>query len=256
MSPSLHLSISEHLRHQVVVGDYQPGDQLPSEHQLMQEFGVSRTTIRRAIANLVNQGLVTAHQGKGVFVSEQHKVAYSLSSPLVFLEDDMARQGIPLVVTLLEVGFVAVPDAAQHLMMDSARPVQAATPQAAQNPSPTFPQVYMQKKRLDINHRPGALDYTYLPPALSPILDAVPLDGLHHMMFPLLEQQGVAISRIEAILECTHADPDICHHLDVPLGHPLIVYRHTAYTTENQPVAYGETISRGDRFCYSLTIPR
>ncbi|MBW4652584.1 MAG: GntR family transcriptional regulator [Kaiparowitsia implicata GSE-PSE-MK54-09C] len=248
MAPSLHLSISEHLRHHVVVGDYQPGDQLPSEHQLMQEFGVSRTTIRRAIANLVNQGLVTAHQGKGVFVSEQHKVAYSLSSPLVFLEDDMARQGIPLVVTLLEAGVVSVPDTARHLVMASANPVQAAMLQEAQ--------VYMQKKRLDINNRPGALDYTYLSPALSPLLDAAPLDRMHHMVFPLLEQQGIAISRIEAILECTHADPDICHHLEVPLGHPLIVYRHTAYTTENQPVAYGETISRGDRFCYSLTIPR
>jgi GntR family transcriptional regulator len=74
------------------------------------------------------------------------------------------------------------------------------------------------------------------------------------MTFPVLEQNGLPIERIEAILECTTATYEIGQYLDVPLGHPLIVYRHTAYTTGDHPVVYGETISRADRFCYSITV--
>ena len=70
----LHLLISEQLRDRILTGLYQPGDQLPSEHQLMSEFKVSRITARRAIANLTQQGLVTVRWGKGGFVSVQQKV--------------------------------------------------------------------------------------------------------------------------------------------------------------------------------------
>jgi GntR family transcriptional regulator len=90
----LHLTISEQLRYRIAQGDYQPEGQLPSEYQLMAEFGVSRITVRRAIANLVQQGLVMAQQGRGVFVKPQQKITYSLSSPMVFFETDMARQGV------------------------------------------------------------------------------------------------------------------------------------------------------------------
>ena len=94
MSSPLHLVISEQLRQQIVNGEYSPGDKLPSESQLIAEFRASRITIRRAIANLVKQGLVITHQGKGVFVTQRRKVAYTLSNTLTFLEDDLARQGI------------------------------------------------------------------------------------------------------------------------------------------------------------------
>ncbi|MEL6856725.1 MAG: GntR family transcriptional regulator, partial [Cyanobacteria bacterium J06607_13] len=87
-SVPLHISISEKLRHQIDSGVYAAGEKLPSEHQMMASFGVSRITVRQAIANLVNQGLAQSKQGKGVFVTPQRKVAYALSSPLVMLEND------------------------------------------------------------------------------------------------------------------------------------------------------------------------
>ena len=95
-SVPLHISISEKLRDQIASGVYAPGEKLPSEHQMMAAFGVSRITVRQAIANLVNQGLAQSKQGKGVFVTPQTKVAYSLSSPLVLLESDLAQKGIKL----------------------------------------------------------------------------------------------------------------------------------------------------------------
>lgn len=235
MTLPLHLIISEILRDRILQGKYQPGEQLPSEHQLMMEFGASRTTIRRSLTNLVHQGLVTAHQGKGVFVAERQKVVYSLTSPLLFLQDDLARQGITLSIRNLLFELVTVPPEVQTIMKLPAE----------------LPTAYLQKKLLLMDGVVGAIDITYVPPDLG---QAYRTELTQQMTFLVLRNHGVAIERIEAMLECTLASYELSQHLDVPLGHPLIVYRHTAYTTGDRPVVHGESISRADRFCYSVTL--
>ena len=61
-------TVREALRDQISSGSYPPGTRLPSEAQMTQEFGVSRTVIREAIASLRADGLVEPRQGAGVFV--------------------------------------------------------------------------------------------------------------------------------------------------------------------------------------------
>jgi len=232
----LHIVISQQLREQIESGEYQPGDRLPSEHQLMRRFDVSRITVRQAIANLVIQGLASTHQGKGVFVTPQQKVAYSLSSPLVFLSDDMARQGIRFTFKGLEFKQVPVPDHVQ--------------PQLNLGHGET---VYLQKKLFFMDGAPGAVDISYVLSELGQTLGHL---LTQQMTFPTLERHGVAIEAIDSTIECTHADYDTSQQLEVPLGQPLIVYRYRALGHDGQPVVYGETISRADRFCYTLSTKR
>lgn len=235
MAVPLHISISEKLRCQIESGDYSPGEKLPSEHQLMDAFQVSRITVRQAIANLVNQGLAKSQQGKGVFVTPQQKVAYSLSSPLVLLEQDLAKKGIQLTFKNLIFQEVHPPETVQAIL--------GLTEKSA----------YLQKKLLYMDGAVGAIDITYILPALG---EQFGPQLQKQMTFPTLEENAIALERIDAIIECTHADYEISEHLEVPLGQPLIVYRYTAYTAKQQPILHGETISRADRFCYSLTISR
>jgi GntR family transcriptional regulator len=56
------------LRRSMASGILRPGDQLPSEAQLCERYGVSPMTVRRAINTLVDQGVVSAEQGRGTFV--------------------------------------------------------------------------------------------------------------------------------------------------------------------------------------------
>lgn len=67
------------LRDRILTGDLTEGDQLPTEGQLEAEFGVSRTVVREAIAELRAGGLVTPLQGKGVFVAKQQPVRQQAS---------------------------------------------------------------------------------------------------------------------------------------------------------------------------------
>jgi GntR family transcriptional regulator, transcriptional repressor for pyruvate dehydrogenase complex len=62
-------AVVETLRRRIAKGILLPGDQIPTEPQLEEEFSVSRTVIREAIAELRAAGLVTPMQGKGVFVA-------------------------------------------------------------------------------------------------------------------------------------------------------------------------------------------
>lgn len=67
-SITLQDQLYEKLHGAILSGTYQPGDKLPSENDLCRTFGVSRVTVRAALAQLVSEGLITKRQGKGAFV--------------------------------------------------------------------------------------------------------------------------------------------------------------------------------------------
>jgi len=70
LRPKLGERVAGQLRERIQKGDFAPGAQLPTENALVEQFGVSRTVIREAISSLRVDGLVNAHQGRGVFVCE------------------------------------------------------------------------------------------------------------------------------------------------------------------------------------------
>lgn len=71
--PNLTQSLIQEFRSKISGGSLKPGDKLPTEPKLVEEFGVSRTVIREAIAGLRADGLVEARHGVGVFVLDPPK---------------------------------------------------------------------------------------------------------------------------------------------------------------------------------------
>lgn len=66
----LYQAVAERLAKSIAAGDFKPGDRLPAERDLAEQFDVSRTTIREAIIALEIQGMVDVRIGSGVYVSE------------------------------------------------------------------------------------------------------------------------------------------------------------------------------------------
>src|SRR3984957_3838282 len=64
----LYGKVEEVLASEIARGDLQPGDRLPSEDELLSRFDVSRITVRRAIQNLIQRGMVEIRRGRGTFV--------------------------------------------------------------------------------------------------------------------------------------------------------------------------------------------
>ena len=68
-SSRLYEQIVEQIEQSVQKGDLKPGDQLPAERDLAEQFGVSRTAVREAVKALREKGLVEAYPGKGTFIT-------------------------------------------------------------------------------------------------------------------------------------------------------------------------------------------
>jgi GntR family transcriptional regulator len=64
-----HRQIAAWIRDKIDSGELRPGQRIPSETDIMGEFGVARTTSRRAVAYLRNQGLIVTVQARGSYVS-------------------------------------------------------------------------------------------------------------------------------------------------------------------------------------------
>ncbi len=79
---SLADAVVGRLQQQLSLGVYQTGEKLPSEPELMAQFGVGRSTIREAIRILANNGLLSVRQGSGTFVESQKGIAESLQQRL------------------------------------------------------------------------------------------------------------------------------------------------------------------------------
>src|SRR5690349_19645318 len=88
----LYDQLKEILRQEIAKGAYRPEEQLPSETQLVQRYNISRTTVRQALNDLVNEGILYRRQGKGTFVAPP-KIEQELVRLTDFVED-MAQAGL------------------------------------------------------------------------------------------------------------------------------------------------------------------
>ncbi|MFZ4453464.1 trehalose operon repressor [Salibacterium aidingense] len=82
----IYLSIYEDIAYKIEGGDYQTGDILPSEHELLSIYHTSRETIRKALNLLSEHGYIQKIQGKGSVVLDINKVSFPISGLVSFKE--------------------------------------------------------------------------------------------------------------------------------------------------------------------------
>lgn len=95
----IYLQLKEKLLDRIHTQEWKPGDCLPSERALCEEYALSRMTVRQAVSELEREGLVQRIQGKGTFVS-QEKLTQPLLKLTSFSEDMRARGFLPSAQTL------------------------------------------------------------------------------------------------------------------------------------------------------------
>lgn len=116
--------IAEQIRHDIVLGKLAPGMRLPTELQLKDMFGVSRTVVREAIAQLRTEGLVESRQGVGAFVTDadrRRSIQIGAQGPVSAHQfRDLFQLRVPLEIEAA--GLAALNHEAEHLeRMDAAQ---------------------------------------------------------------------------------------------------------------------------------------
>jgi GntR family transcriptional regulator len=223
---TLYARIEETIATEIAQGEYRPGDQLPTEGALLQRFQVSRITVRRAVQNLVNRGLLEIRRGLGTFVLSP-RIEADLTRLTGFVED-MNAAGRKATARVIGQGVVASSArVAERLQLGKGTKV-------------------MQIKRVRIaDGMPISLDETYLPLPLGKQI--VNNDLRLHPIFTLLEEEyGVPLVEADYTLEATIASKAVADALQVRAGSPIFQVERTSMTTGNQPVDYEVLSYRGD----------
>jgi GntR family transcriptional regulator len=216
-------------------GEFPTGSQLPTEEQLIQRFAVSRTTVRKAIQNLSDRGLIEIRRGTGTFVT-QPRITQDLTELTGFVED-MDALGHAATARLIDRTVVAADaDVAQHLAVAVGTRV-------------------MRIRRVRLANGVGmSLDETYLPLEIGEKIVTHDLEA--EPIFSLLEQRyNIPLVEAEYKLEAVSADADVAAALGVDTGSAIFLIERTSYSVGDRPVDYEKLHYRGDliRFRTRLT---
>ena len=108
--PKLSETVVAAIRKQLLAGEVPPGQKLPTEGQLTEAFGVSRTVIREALAKLAADGLVEARQGAGVFVTEHISTTFGVLAADMGSKDSIALNvlEVRLAIEIESAGLAAI----------------------------------------------------------------------------------------------------------------------------------------------------
>ena len=234
--PPLYEHVESVLAASIADGSLPPETQLPAEERLIEQFKVSRTTVRKAIQNLIERGLVEVRRGRGTFVT-QPKITQELTELTGFVED-MQTLGRHATARLLDKRIVAADEAvAHHLAL-----------------APGTLVVRLRRVRL-ADGVAVSFDETYLPRDIGEKVAGSDLDA--EPVFSLLENRyDTPLVEAEYKLEATAADLDAAMALQVPTGSPIFLIERTSYTTENRPVDYERLHYRGDLIRFVTRLAR
>jgi len=231
----LYADVEDTLALEIVRGTLSAGSRIPPENGLIERFGVSRTTIRKAIENLVSRGLVRIERGRGTFVAEP-RITQELTELTGFVEDMHALGRVPTARLLDMQVMPADKIVAQRLAL-----------------APGSLVMRLHRVRL-ADGNPVSFDETYLPRELGEKVTAHDLD--QEPIFALLEQRyGVPLTDADYQLEATSAGSPVAAALGMAQGAPVFLIERTSYTTDRRPVDFERLYYRGDqiRFVTRLT---
>ena len=228
----LYLQISEILRNQIKEGKYSAGDMLPSESELLDNFPVSRNTAKRALEELVRDGLAVRIQGKGTFVPKSI-VDFGLHRLTSFTEETLFKGLVP---SSKVIKFVQIP--ANELLSKSL--------EIAQGDS-----VYQLKRIRFGDDFPMAIQESFIPEKLCKGLDAY--DFSQESLFFVLEKKfGLKISWQKQYIKPCIARKKEAAALDIDVGSPLLFMEGVAYLERDIPFEFKQDYYRSDLYDFSM----
>lgn len=220
------------LRQQIAAGLFRAGDQLPSEAQLCQRYGVSPMTVRRAINILADQGVVSAIQGRGTFVKPVELGAATFHLHELQSQFDETQTA----VQLLEARIVSTDER-------TARKLGIAPGERAIY----IRRLLSQEGQPVIYHR-EYLVYDPTRPTVEAEMEATSLRGL------LAGTGGTVLKRGELTIEATVLNEEEARLLQTTPAAPAFYLEHIFYDFDDRPISWGWFICRGDRLRFTTTI--
>jgi len=232
----LYYQIKETIKAEISSGRLRPGDQIAPETELTSQYSVSRMTVRQAVLELVNEGMLYRKRGKGTFVAAP-KITRGLARLTSFTEDMQARGLKPSgrVISLEETP--ADEDVAGLLGIGTGAPV-----------------VRLERLRL-ADGTPMALEvgHLILPRFEWVFSEDLETDSLYRL---LKEKHGVRLDRAHETIEVVMANRHEAGLLEVDPGVPLLRMERVSFDQTGEAVEVVKSVYRADRYKFVMELIR
>ena len=229
----VYYQIEESIRGDIAAGRLSPGDRLPTEQQLCDLFEVSRMTVRRALQDLISDGVIMRRRGHGPVVAPPRFVR-----PLgrfFGLFDTMAAQGILVTSRVLSWETLpASPREAQWLQIQEGEPV-----------------LFLQRLRL-VDDIPLALQHTVLRGEETGFLRAEELE--EHSLYHLLAQHGLHLEDGTQTVTARMPTQTQCRLLELSPQTPLLYIEHSTQLRSGETIEFSRSWYNSSRFSMVISL--
>jgi GntR family transcriptional regulator len=228
MGAKLYIQLKRDLSDAISRGDYKPHDRLPSQRLLSEQYDLSHMSVRRAINELIAEGVIYSVQGQGLYVAKPKQDAEL--GPLYSFTEDMALRGMKASSRVLMAEIIgASTSLAWTLKVAVGAPI-----------------VHLRRLRLADNE-PMAVQSTFLPHQLVPEL--LKQDIEHGSLFQILRgHYDLRLLDGDTAAEAALADEEIASLLGLSLPSALLITEQITYLENGQPIEFARSIYRGDRY--------
>lgn len=228
----LYAQVREALREDLA--RMEPGQAIPPEIELQTRFEVSRITVRKAMDDLVTEGLLVRQQGRGTFV-QRPKLTHELNMITSWTEQ------------LLAAGFVSH---TIHLETEEIVPPKRIA--VSLELGPEEPVFALRRVRM-VSEEPLTLMLNYLPSRLVPGLGEKM--ARRESLYEVLEKDfGLVAARAIDLVETRTATDEEAKRLRIEHWAPLLCVMRVSYLEDGRPLEVGLAISRGDRYRYRVEL--
>lgn len=229
----LYHQLKESLTQQIVSRRWPAGSELPSEHALCRHFAVSRGTLRRALADLAQQGLVERQQGRGTFVAEAKFEGNVLASYAFYRSGAIAH------------------DRRSRVIKCQRRPAPAELRRILDLAPGEG--IYEVERVQSMRGVPITLATSFFPESLCPGLEKQDLGAT--LLYTLLEREyGVSFLRAEELLEPVLADDYVAAQLQIRPGTPVFLVERRSRGHADKVRELRRSYMRGDRYKYRIDL--
>lgn len=233
----VYQQLADSLRAKITAGQLTPGEQVPTEKALAEEFGASRATVRQGLMVLVNEGLIVPSRPQGYFVRRRELCYFRPQSEWDQPASPEMDRWMTEQTTLgrspsqrINVEIIQSPDRVADRLVLSADDL-----------------VVVRRRVRYLNNEPFNINDTFYPFDLvqgSEIVNPADITrGGSQVLAELGYEQVRAIDEIEARMPL----PDEVSRLELGPGTPVAVHRQTSYTKDDQPVRHTVNVLVGSK---------
>ena len=230
-----YYQLKEYLARLIRTDVLKAGDRLPTEMEICNSSGLSRTVVRQAIRELENEGLFVRFRARGTFVARpkvQERLVQTLTG---FYEDTIAHGQMPMTTVLDFRILPAISKVAQELQVPIGEPV------------------FFLKRLRFIDQEPILVVSTHIPRFMCP--DLLKFDLSTHSLYRVLKQNyNLVLMRARRSIEAILATSEDVRLLEVKKEAPLLQLTSTGYLADGRPLEYYVAHHRGDRARFDVEL--